>query len=78
MVQSEQCPLCPSCFGAIFSFFRFERPGRNAVVTEHVQPLPNAHSGLNEQLGVSRQGNNSYQAMSNTTNHRVSTVQIFY
>ncbi|XP_069102512.1 synaptotagmin-7-like isoform X1 [Argopecten irradians] len=46
---------------------RFERPGRSQVVTEHVQPLPNSHTALNDSLGVSRQSSTgSYQTMSST------------
>ena len=79
LMENENCPMCPSCFGVLLSFFRFERPtGRSPVVTEQVQPCPNAHTPLNENLGVRNGagvGHGHYQAMGGTPTHRVS---IFY
>nr|XP_022288261.1 synaptotagmin-7-like isoform X4 [Crassostrea virginica] len=53
---------------------RFERPtGRSPVVTEQVQPSPNAHTSLNENLGVRNGagvGHGHYQAMGGTPTHR--------
>lgn len=75
MYGENSCPFCPSCFGVIFSFFRFERPGRSQVVTEHVQPMPNSNTALNDSLGVSRQSSTgSYHTMASTHPHRVSSL----
>ncbi|XP_061195029.1 synaptotagmin-7-like isoform X1 [Saccostrea echinata] len=53
---------------------RFERPSsRNPVVTEQVQPSPNAHTSLNESLGIrngTEAGPLNYQAMGGTPTHR--------
>nr|XP_022288260.1 synaptotagmin-7-like isoform X3 [Crassostrea virginica] len=53
---------------------KFERPtGRSPVVTEQVQPSPNAHTSLNENLGVRNGagvGHGHYQAMGGTPTHR--------
>ncbi|XP_056015084.1 synaptotagmin-7-like isoform X2 [Ostrea edulis] len=55
---------------------KFERPSsRNPVVTEQVQPSANAHTSLNESLGVRNgasagPGPGNYQAMGGTPTHR--------
>ena len=68
LVDTENfSPLCSSCFRMFFSLFRFERPGRNPVVTEHVQPSPTTNSALNDSLGMRNPG--SYQSIANSGQH---------
>lgn len=83
LMENENCPMCSSCFGILLSFFRFERPAsRSPVVTEQVQPSPNAHTSLHESLGVRNGagagGHGNYQAMGGTPTHRVSARSYCY
>lgn len=91
LMENENCPMCSSCFGILLSFFRFERPAsRSPVVTEQVQPSPNAHTSLHESLGVRNgagagghgnyqaMGHGNYQAMGGTPTHRVSARSYCY
>lgn len=73
LVEAENySPLCSSCFRMFFSLFRFERPSRNPVVAEHVQPSSSTHSALNDSLGMRNPG--TYQSINSAgpQNHRVS------
>lgn len=73
LVDTENfSPLCSSCFRMFFSLFRFERPGRNPVVTEHVQPSPTTNSALNDSLGMRNPG--SYQSIANSGQHAHRTL----
>ncbi|XP_076078453.1 synaptotagmin-7-like isoform X5 [Mytilus galloprovincialis] len=49
---------------------RFERPSRNPVVAEHVQPSSSTHSALNDSLGMRNPG--TYQSINSAgpQNHR--------
>lgn len=61
-ISHRYAPPVSECF---FSFFRFERPGRNPVVVENVQPSATTHTALNNSLGMRNPG--TYQSMTNSS-----------
>ncbi|KAK3098291.1 hypothetical protein FSP39_018019 [Pinctada imbricata] len=68
-LEIENCGSCSSCFQMLFSFLRFERPGRNhQVVTENVQPNLATHTSLHESLGSRSSTGSNYQTM--TPSHK--------